>query len=228
MENNKVSVIPKIRRIARITSLVVLSGMLVTLGFNCGRFESGSAPSIQSISQSSQQPAEPPVGFLTAEQMKKAMISAAGVEGLGDLTDPADDLIQDTYDDRQGSLPSVQSLSQATGPTLIAVTNLASAVCAKAVDQDAGRAPQDRLFFREMDFTKGLSGQSSEAVEYGFERLARNAWRRDITPDEREEMIVFAQGYSQASTKPAEAQQTRLLAVSICTATLSSIDALTY
>ena len=170
------------------------------------------------------------VGFMSSEQILKAMIATTGTEGLGDLTDPADDAIDKTYKERSGSLPSVQSLNQATGPTLISATNLASSVCAKAVDRDraTGDAQRDqRLFFREVDFSKGLNAQASDAVTASFGRLARNAWRRPSTAAEDNNIITFAQEFS-AGANATDPAQTRMLAVSICTAVLSSIDALTY
>lgn len=172
----------------------------------------------------------PPVGFMSADQMLKAMISTTGVEGLGELTDPADDLISSTYAERSGSLPSVQAMDQATGPTLISVTNLASTVCAKAVDRDraTGEAQRDdRMFFREMDFSKGLAAQSSDSVTGAMERLSRNAWRRPSSAGEQEAMVAFAQEFA-TGVNATDAAQTRLLAISICTAVLSSMDAMTY
>lgn len=205
--------------------------LIIALAFaaiRCSQFRSGSSSS--SSSSLSNGEVLPPVGFMSADQILKAMISTTGTEGLGELTDPADDLINRTYGDRSGSLPSVQSLDQATGPTLISVANLASTVCAKAVDRDRATGESqrdDRLFFREMDFSKGLNGQSSDAVTGALERLARNAWRRETTRDEQEAMIAFAQEFASgvSATDPA---QTRLLSISICTAVLTSVDALTY
>lgn len=209
--------------------LFVFASMTVTMGFNCSQFAVSTAPSITSMSTGSSD-LSAPVAFMSSEQMVKAMISATGTEGLGEMTDPADGLINDTYNARSGSLPSVQSLTQATGPTLIAVTNLASSVCAKAVDRDVATAEaqrDQRLFFRELDFSKGLAGQSSDAVTLAFERIARNAWRRDVTSEETEGILTFAQEFSNG-VNATDIRQTRMLAVSICTAALSSVDALTY
>lgn len=170
------------------------------------------------------------VAFLSSEQILKSMVSATGVEGLGELTTAADDAIDTTYRERTGSLPSLQNLNQATGPTLIAVTNLASQVCAKAVDRD--RATSDangdqRLFFREMRFNSGLGAQTSDAVTKAFERLARNSWRRTVASEDLDNITTFAQEFS-VGANTTDTQQTRNLAISICTAVVSSIDGLTY
>lgn len=213
-----------------IATLVI--GVIVTLGFNCARFEVNEVPSAEEIQNTGDttEKETAPIGLLSADQIVKAMISATGIEGLGELTDPADDLIDKTFNERSGSLPSVQNLSQVTGPMLIATTNLASAVCAKVVDRDRALGEdhrEERLFFRELDFSKGLSSQSSEAVTIAFSRLARNAWRRDPTDEELDMMIAFAQEFT-AEANLTSSDQTRLLAVSICTGVLSSIDTLTY
>lgn len=172
----------------------------------------------------------PPVAFMSSEQMLKTMISSTGTEGLGEVTDAADDLIQSTYNERTGSLPSTQSLYQANGPTMIAATNLASSVCAKAVDRDRAVSTaqaDERLFFREIDFAQGPSAVSASAAQAGFARLTRNAWRRSPTSAETETINTFVQEFTQgvSGTDP---NQTRLLAVGLCTAALSSLDALTY
>lgn len=207
--------------------LLLLSS--VVLGFNCSGFQSNSELSGNPALFGSQE-AAPPIGFLSAEQTIKAMISVTGTEGLGELTDPADDLINSTFGERSGSLPSSNDIYQATGPTLIAAANLASVVCAKAVDRDRaigdGQA-QDRLFFREFAFSAGLGTQSSDSVTGAFDRLARNAWRRDPTVDEISQIVSFAQQFS-SGVSASDPAQTRLLAVSLCTAALASIDALTY
>ena len=202
----------------------------LALGVNCARLgqDRQVASSIPTVNASEEQ--APPVAFMSAEQMVKTMISATGTEGLGELTDAADDLIMRTYDERSGALPSLQTLNQATGPTLISVANLAASVCAKAVDRDraTGEARRDdRLFFREMDFSRGLGNQSSDAVTSAFERLARNAWRRDVEAPELEAVVSFAQEFS-VGTSATDPNITRLLAIALCTSALSSVDALTY
>lgn len=218
------------KRIIEIGILGLVLSAAVFGEMNCAGFKTD-APSIESNQLSSADTkVEPPVGLMSSEQILKAMISATGTEGLGELTDPADDAINNTYMVRSGSLPSVQNLSQATGPTQISVTNLASTVCAKAVDRDRGTSEAqkaERLFFREMNFSLGLSGQSSDAVSMAFERLARNAWRRDVTSIELEEIILFAQEFS-LGANATDVVQTRHLAVAVCTAVLSSIDSITY
>lgn len=208
---------------------ILVGGFAIAVA-NCARFASSNYFGSGESSLSSTQTKLPPVGLMSSDQMLKAMISVTGTEGLGELTDPADAAIDQTYTDRNGSLPSVQTLDQATGPTLISATNLASAVCAKAVDRDraTSEAQRDqRIFFREFDFSQGISAQSSDAVTMGFARLARNAWRRDTTADENEAIVTFAQEFS-AGVNASDSAQTRMLAIGVCTAVLASVDALTY
>lgn len=203
------------------------------LGFNCSRFKIHEPAGVSSsTSASSSVPAEQPstVALMSAEQMLKTMISVTGTEGLGELTSASDTDINRAYVERSGSLPSGQDPKSATGPTLIAATNVASTVCAKAVDRDRAVTEAEkanRLFFREFDFSRGLSGQASDAVEGGFKRLARNAWRRDPSQDELNSLVQFAQDFAVGAnaTDPA---QTRLLAISVCTVAVSTLDALTY
>lgn len=221
-------------RIDRIWPSIVMYGasfaVLFSLGMNCSRFETDARGVGSFSSSASKDVAQPPVAMMSAEQILKAMISATATEGLGELTDPADDKIDAEFRQRSGSLPSVNSLDQATGPTMMAVTNIAAAVCAKAVDRDraTGEAQRgDRIFFNDFDFSAGLSAQSSDGVALAFARLARNAWRRDATQEEVEAIITYAQEFTAGAAADDETQ-TRLLAVGICTAVLSSIDSLTY
>jgi hypothetical protein len=209
---------------------VVLAGtLLITsalIGVNCSGFKAtgDGSDSFGSLGGADKEMA---VGFLSSDQMLKSMISVAGVESLGDVTTADDAAIDSTFTQRAGSLPSVQNLTAATGPTLIAVTNLAGTVCNKAVNNDIGAgSPAARLFFQEVNFSAGLS-QGAAAFVPGFERVARNAWRRDVTPDEEGFMQSFVSEFADGAnmTDPA---QSKLLAISICTSVLSSMDALTY
>ncbi len=213
----------KVKGVLMAGSLLITSALI---GVNCSGFKatadgSGDFGSLGGADKEMQ------VGFLSSEQMLKSMISVAGVESLGDVATPDDSAIDMTYQQRAGSLPSVQNLTAATGPTLIAVTNLASTVCNKSVNNDiAAGSPTDRLFFQEVNFNAGLN-QGAAAFVPGFERIARNAWRRDPTADE----IGYIQGFASEFADGAnltDKEQARLLAVSICTSVLSSMDALTY
>jgi hypothetical protein len=209
-----------------IRSLMVAAVLLS----GCTKMTSQSKNSGSLSSASVQQQQLPPVGLMSAEQILKSFVSVTGTQGTGLDSTPADDLIVSTYNTRSGSLPSVQTLDQTTGPMLISVTNIASSVCAKAVDSDiaTGQAQAgQRLFFREMDFTKGISGQSANAITAGFGRLVRNAWRRDPSSTESATIASFVTDFSSGADMN-DTAQTRLLAVSVCTAVLSSTDALTY
>lgn len=215
------------RQIRGFIQAALFMGISTVVGVNCAGFKASSVfedGSNGSLGASD----EVPVGFLSSDQMLKSMISVAGVESLGDLTTADDNAIDTMYNARTGSLPSVQSLSSATGPTLIAVTNLAGTVCNKAVDNDiAAGSPGDRMFFQEVDFSQGLS-QGSAAFIPGFQRLARNAWRRDSIQEEDDMISGFVSEFTAASPDATAVAQTKLLAVSICTSVLSSTDALTY
>lgn len=228
------------RTVSTMASLIILTMMSVTLGFNCTRMKS---EKILQTTGSSHGPGGTPdgtvpevsapsmgVAFLSAEQILKSMISSTGTEGLGELTTREDDSIDSTFRERAGSLPSLQNLNQATGPTLIAVTNLASTICAKAVDRERETSDTNasqRLFFREFRFTQGLNGQTSDAVTSAFSRLARNSWRRDPVASELEGITTFAQEFS-TGVNTSSSEQTRYLAISVCVAVVSSIDGLTY
>jgi hypothetical protein len=213
----------------KVKGVVLAGSLLITsalIGVNCSGFKASSDGSGEFGSLGGADK-EMQVGFLSSEQMLKSMISVAGVESLGDVTTADDAAIDATYQQRAGSLPSVQNLTAATGPTLIAVTNLASTVCNKAVNNDiAAGSPTDRLFFQEVNFSGGLS-QGAAAFLPGFQRVARNAWRRDATQDE----IGFMQGFASEFADGAnmtDPVQSKLLAISMCTSVLSSMDALTY
>ncbi len=220
------------RKTARLGLAATVLTLSTILGFNCSPFAvqpivNGNFGS--SSDESSVTEPQPTVALLSSEQILKAMIAATGTENAGEPT-PDDDLIKSTYEARSGSFPSDQSLTLATGPMMISVTNLASAVCNKAVNRDiaTGEAQRDqRLFFREMDFSKGLSAQSSDSISLAFDRLVKNAWRRAASQAEENAIVDFAQEFSRESNAN-DPQQTRLLAVSICSAVLSSVDALTY
>ncbi len=208
--------------------LSVLLLASVVLGFNCSGFSPMDGASIGN-NVSSVPDGSIPIALLSSEQIMKTMLSATGTENAGAPT-PADDLIMKTYTERSGSLPSEQGLHQATGPMLISVANLASAVCAKAVanERAVSEATRDsRLFFREFDFSKGLSAQTATATVMGFDRLARNSWRRDTTSEEQTLIMNLVNEFS-TGVDANDPEQTSLLAISICTSVLSSIDALTY
>lgn len=209
--------------------LVVLLSASVVLGFNCSGFQPMDGASLDGNGASGLPAGSIPVALLTSEQILKTMLSATGTENAGAPT-AADELILATYTERSGSFPSEQAITGATGPMLISVANLASAVCAKAVANDKAISESSRasrLFFRETDFSQGLSAQASNSMVSAFNRLARNSWRRDTTADEQALAANLETEFS-AGANLTDANQTSLLATSMCTVVLSSIDALTY
>jgi hypothetical protein len=219
-----------IRGIKNVVLAIAVIAVLSVMGMNCSRFDSTASSSGASAVGLGSGEEPMPVALLSSEQLLKAMISATGTEGLGELENPADDLIRQTYEERSGSLPSGQDLKLATGPTLVSITNLASAVCAKAVDRDRSSGEsqgQDRLFFREFDFSKGAEAQSDASVQLAASRLARNSWRRDPVEAETAAFVEFAAEFK-AQAAAGSIDETRRLAISVCTAVLSSFDAITY
>ena len=222
------------KRLIKNLTNVALAGCLVVasaiIGTNCAGFKA--SESIEGASAQGIVEPEVPVAMMTGEQMLKGMIAATGTEGLGDMDTAEDVAIATEYKERTGSLPSIQDLGSATGPTLIAVTNVAGTICQKAVERDLAFAAGDaeeRLFFREFNFAAGVGAQDPEAVRLAFKRLARNAWRRDTTNIEDNAILTFAhEFYSSRGNQADGPVLTKNLAVATCAAVLSSIDALTY
>jgi hypothetical protein len=228
----------KIKRILKNIGMVQLTSALMIVAFsaivgvNCSGFSPlGIGGNDGNNSSSSAADEDFGVSLLTSEQILKSMLSATGTESSSQPT-AADDLITSTYNQRSGSFPSSQSLSQATGPMLISVANVASAVCKKAVENDAGISEgsrDNRLFFRTVDFSAGITTANESGMVDAFDLIARNSWRRQSTAQEKDMIANFVTEFKAGDDGSQSAQaETKLLAISVCTAVLTSIDALTY
>ncbi len=222
-----------------------MAGFTLVFGFNCGRtgFQNLQNFEIHSAltSATSEKP-ELPVMMLTSEQQFKNMLSVTGIESAttsGDLDstsadtissarDPLDMEIAQSYETRKGSLPSVQDLSLMNGPQLVSTTNLSLSVCNKLYDRESNLAPESRNFFNEINLLATPDKISGAALDAASTRMSRSFWNRNIASDELAQIrqVMLSEYGSSPSDTPIN--QTRLFLVGLCSAMLSSFDALVY
>ncbi len=206
-----------------------LATVSCVIGFNCGRFEKHGSGAGVATSASTTDEVQLPIALLSAEQIFKSMISVSGVVSADDTSNPADELIISTYRNRSGTLPSGQDLRLMTAPMIVSVTNLASAICAKLVDQERATVDEStRLYFKEFNFAAGPSSVSESALGAAAGRMARNFWRRDIKSEELDAVNSIMRTDFLAEATGTSSVETRNLAIGTCTAMLSSMDALVY
>jgi hypothetical protein len=208
-----------------------LGALTMVMGFNCSQTGFQSVGEVTEFSSLSTKTSEIPLGLLTSEQILKSMVSVTGVEHADDKLDSSDDVIMSTFIERNGSLPATQGIEGINGPLLVSTSNIAGSVCSKLVNKEKVLQSGSRIYFKEVDFTQGLSQFNANGLNVITARMARSFWARDLKVQEQSAInSIMLNDYINADTNGGltNAQKSELFATSLCTALLSSFDMLVY
>lgn len=216
----------------KIITFGILGALTMVMGFNCSQTGFKSEKDLAEFSSLSTKTADIPLGLLTSEQILKSMVSVTGVEHADDKLDSNDDDIMQTYAERNGSLPSTQGVEGINGPLLVSVSNIAGSVCAKLVNKEKNLQAANRIYFKEVDFSQGLSQFNLAVLNAVTPRMARSFWARELKVQEQSAInSIMLNDYITADTNTGgltNTQKSELFAVSLCTAMLSTFDMLVY
>lgn len=168
---------------------------------------------------------------LTGDQMLLSMLSLANLPAVSSI-DPAQESsaalkkISTEFLARKSAFPVNYGLSNFTAAMLLGATSLAGPVCGALIDQEKSGS---RQLFIGVDFTRGTSSLTNATYQSVVRALATQFWGRDETDDELQMFLdarsEFEAGLSAGAN--ATSASTRSLMVFICSAALSSLDAIT-
>jgi hypothetical protein len=129
---------------------------------------------------------------------------------------PSDQTVQ-MYETKKSSISSTGSANTITAPMMMAIANIAGEVCNDLIEQEIALG---RRIFVDVDFTAN-SLPTSPVLMDSIARLSLSCWQRQ--PTSTEVSMLMSMLDSVGST---EAQASRKSALMLCTAVLSSLDAL--
>lgn len=169
------------------------------------------------------------------EQILASMINLTGLDmvsynnqGLEPI--PANRRITAEYISRNTLFTNSPDPSGLSSPLLLSATSLASTVCDALIEKERVIAnSNDRMFFKDVDFTKAVGVLSDKAFDKITDKMAFEFWSRELTEEEREAFSAAKIEYKANLTAgQSAAAQTRGLVLMTCTAALSSYDSISF
>lgn len=219
------------------TSLMVFPLLLVlVLGFNnCSRY--GQLSDEGGADGSSRTPLGPtpnheetnseklgiPIALLSAEQTLSSMMAVTNLTS-------ATTALMNEYNTRYGALAPGNDLSLVNGPLMLSSTSLAGEVCNGLLTQEKSLAVGDRNFFSDINFATGVMAVSEAAFDKVVRAMARSFWGRLETEEELSLLQSYRSEFTQALSANARSQASSSsnLMLGLCSAMLSSFDAISY
>lgn len=211
------------RRISSII-FVVISGAAVTafIGNGCAKqlsSEDGASMASTSVAPScAGGPAEAPfvsgvktVSLVYANQVLDHFMSCLGLAKASDLT-------LQTYENKKGAISTYGAYNTITPPMMMAITSIVGEVCNDLIAQEVSAGTR---LFQSFNFAANAL-PSDAALKDAVTRMALSCWQRQDENTERQEILDMVYKNIGAT----EAQGSRKAALMICTAMLSSLDAL--
>jgi hypothetical protein len=164
-----------------------------------------------------------PIALLSAEQTLQSMLNVTNV-----ATAPASVLTE--YNTRYGALAAGNDLSMANAPLMLSSTSLAGEVCNSMITNERAMAAADRAFFGSVNFNAGISTMSDDVVKASIRGMARSFWGRNETQDEQVLLLSYKLEFTDALAANARTQaaSSANFMTALCSAMLSSLDAITY
>lgn len=214
----------KIKRIVRALQILSLTAVsLVIFGNGCS--EGGFVPKESSSSGTqidgslqckSATDIEVIPGAKTASvvgslEVLKQLTNCVGLETYSDAT-------KKVYDDKKGSISTYGTANSITPPMMMAITSIAGEVCADVIDKEIA---QGGRIFSGIDLSSS-SLPSNSQLGNAISNLALSCWRGNETSDEKALLLDMVN----SSVGVSEAGASKKAALLLCTAMLSSLDAL--
>jgi hypothetical protein len=164
-----------------------------------------------------------PYALLSAEQTLSSMLKVTNVTAA-----PA--AVTTEYNSRYGALAAGNDLSMANAPLMLSSTSLAGEVCNTLVTQEKALAAASRSFFGGVNFAAGISSIDETAMSTSIRGMARSFWGRNENAEEYEMLKQYKLDFTEALAANARTQAASSANVmtALCSAMLSSLDAITY
>lgn len=219
----------------KIRSLVVIgfiAGVISVYGFNCAQkgFET---ETVRNSVVAFNHPISDPIEKITTsdeqiinyEGVVHSMLKLTNQSDLGDSVNGS--TLRKDFDAYKSLLPEGGDLNRVTAPTLVAITNIASRVCANLINKEKVLPVASRDFFANVDFFKSFSGMDQETVR----SMAESFWGHEVSADEWSAIVDGAKEFSDNFTEGNPASGTSksyMFYLSMCTSLLSSFDSVSY
>lgn len=223
------------KKYLKLTLITIPTAFILTLGFNnCARFDADQQTFEEGKSFSSEapqgttpeaQPSEPqenPYALLSAEQTLASMLKVTNVAITTAITTE--------YTTRYGALAGGNKLTLANSPLMLSVTSLAGQVCGTLVAQEAALPAADRAFYMGVNFAAAVSGMDETALVSSIRGMARSFWGRNENSAEFLLLKKFKSDFEKdlSETERTQAASTSNFLIGLCSAMLSSVDAISY
>jgi len=214
---------------SRVSLIVLGLAALSTQTFNCSPqlFESkraGENSSSSSLGESIfDAPKRSPYTLMTSHQLFQSMLNVTGQSGSASGNQKAE------YNARTGALADNDRLTSINAPLQMAATSLAGEVCIGLIAQEEALTMPLRRVLASVDFTQAPSQNGGAKFVDVVNKMANSFWGRDPKSTElqllNEYYADFVAGIPEGQVT--QASQTRALYLGLCSAMLSSFDAMT-
>ncbi len=164
-----------------------------------------------------------PLALLNADQALSTMLRLTGQSAPNNA-------VLNEYNIRNSSFSVRSELTMMNAPLLLSATSLAGEVCNSLIAKERGLASESRLFFQGINFSTGVDKINNTIFMTTIDRFAEKLWGRPLTDSESALFADFFATFVMDLTdaQRTQAAQTQALALSACSATLSSFETLTF
>lgn len=213
----------QLRVFIQISIVVVFLASAFTTGFNCSMSKMHSLGSSGNESLSSTKTENLPYALLNAEQALSSMLNVTEQP-------QASTGVRNEFNIRNSAFSVNSYLSSMNAPMLLSATSLAGEVCNSLIARERPLAANQRLFFQSVNFNAGPAQITAADYASVVSVFSQKVWGRAIASEEAD---FFNQYYTDfmATLTTAERTQTAKTSafyLSVCAATLSSFDSLTF
>ena len=215
MKNNK-------RLILQFSIFIITGSLLSVVMLNCSPSKMYSLGSSSNESNSVSKSEDLPYALLNADQALSSMLNVTGqrVSSVG---------VRNEFNIRNSAFAVNSYLSSINAPMLLSATSLAGEVCNSLVIAERA-AGATRSFFTGVNFNAAPSTISVGSYGAVLDKFSQKVWARELNDKETKLFSDYHKDYL-VSLTPAEqgqAAKTSAFYMSVCSAFLSSFDALIF
>lgn len=160
-----------------------------------------------------------PFSLMTVGQVYQSMLNVTGLSNTATA--------QPEFAVRAPAFSESDSLNSVNGPLLLGTTALAGEICGKKADDEVPLAPGARRLFSDLDFSQSITQNGTARFQAAAARLSNIFLGRGMNMEESQLVAEFVTDFRVNATAD-DASQSMGLAIGLCTAMLSSFDAITY
>ncbi|MBX7231879.1 MAG: hypothetical protein K1X29_07310 [Bdellovibrionales bacterium] len=160
------------------------------------------------------------VSLIYNKQLVDNLVSCTGL-GLASTQTLAE------WSKRQSSFSEYGYATDVTAPMLMAIAAVSGEICNDLVSTESVLPQEKRRIFNAINFSSGSATWVSQNVAETVRRITRSCWARNETSEElgiiQEEVATGLSGVSSS-----DLQQTKNIALMVCTGILSSLSGITF